>query len=301
MELRSLRYFVAVVEERHVGRAAARLHMTQPPLSRAIRELEAELGVVLLDRTPRGVVPTRTGEVLYDEARLVLDGVDRLRTRVGEAGGEAVLTVGVLANSADDELAAAFRRRHPDVRVRVREYGLADPTCGLRSGAVDVALTRAPFDADGLTVTVLRSDPVGAVLRADDPLADRSTLHLADLAGRRWFRFPDGTDAAWSAFWHAGPDGGPGRPLVRTVQECLHAVLWNDSVGLGPMGHDPPARLTMVPVLDQPPSDLVVARRSADTDPLIRSFTSTAAELYRHAAPAPRPERRQTGTAVKNS
>jgi DNA-binding transcriptional LysR family regulator len=279
MELRLLRYFVAVVEERHVGRAAARLHMTQPPLSRAIRGLEAELGVALLDRTPHGVVPTAAGEALHAEARLLLEHADELRARVAAAGGGPVLTVGALADSAgdaDDDLAGAFRRRHPGVRVRVREFDLTDPTCGLRAGAVDIAITRAPFDTAGLTVTTLRSDRVAAVLRADDPLATRPELRLADLAGRRWFRFPDGTDPAWSAFWHADADGGDERPLVRTAQECLHAVLWNDAVGLAPMRHGPPARLAMVPLVDQPPSPLVVAWRTADPNPLVRSFVAAA-------------------------
>jgi DNA-binding transcriptional LysR family regulator len=282
MELRLLRYFVAVVEERHIGRAAARLHMTQPPLSRAIRGLEAELGVALLDRTPHGVVPTPGGEALYTGARLLLEHADELRTRVAAAGGGPVLTVGALADSAgdaDDDLAGAFRRRHPGVQVRVREFDLTDPTCGLRAGAVDVAITRAPFETAGLAVTTLRADPVAAVLRADDPLATRSALHLADLAARRWFRFPDGTDPAWSAFWHAAPDGPSEWPIVRTAQECLHAVLWNDAVGLAPMRHRPPGRLVMVPVVDHPPSRLVVARRAADPNPLVRSFVATAADL----------------------
>jgi DNA-binding transcriptional LysR family regulator len=282
MELRLLQYFVAVVEERHIGRAAARLHMTQPPLSRAIRGLEAELGVTLLDRTPRGVVPTPGGEALYAEARLLLEHADELRTRVAAAGGASVLTVGALADSAgdaDDDLAGAFRHRHPGVQVRVREFDLTDPTCGLRAGAVDVAITRAPFDTAGLVVATLREDPVAAVLRADDPLAARSALRLADLAGRRWFRFPDGTDPAWSAFWHAAPDGPAGWPVVRTAQECLHAVLWNDAVGLAPARHEPPGRLVMVPVVDHPPSPLVVARRAGDPNPLVRSFAATAADL----------------------
>jgi DNA-binding transcriptional LysR family regulator len=282
MELRLLQYFVAVVEERHIGRAAARLHMTQPPLSRAIRGLEAELGVTLLDRTPRGVVPTPGGEALYAEARLLLEHVDELPTRVAAAGGASVLTVGALADSAgdaDDDLAGAFRRRHPGVQVRVREFDLTDPTCGLRTGTVDVAITRAPFDTAGLVVTTLREDPVAAVLRADDPLAGRAALNLADLADRRWFRFPEGTDPAWSAFWHAAPDGPAGWPVVRTAQECLHAVLWNDALGLAPMRHEPPGRLVMVPVIDHPPSPLVVARRAADPNPLVRSFTAAAADL----------------------
>src|SRR4030081_1695156 len=89
MDLRSLRYFVAVAEERNFGRAAARLHMTQPPLSRAIRQLEAELSAVLLDRSPAGVTLTCAGAVLYEEARALLDRAEQARARVTAAAGSA--------------------------------------------------------------------------------------------------------------------------------------------------------------------------------------------------------------------
>lgn len=291
MDLRSLRYFVAVAEERHFGRAAARLHMTQPPLSRAIRRLETDLGAVLLDRSPAGVALTAAGTVLYGEARLLLEQADHLRARVAAATGAATLTVGTLADSAQQagtRLAAAFRRRHPGVDVRVREADLTDPTTGLRAGLVDVALTRTPFDDASITVHELRADPVGAVLRTDDPLAGRDTLRLDDLAGRRWFRFPDGTDPVWSAYW-TGPAAGSAAdgPVVRTVNECLQAVLWSGTIGLGPLADALPEGLTSVPVTDMPPSRLVVAWAGDDPGPLIRSFVQIAAALFRAEAAKP--------------
>ncbi|HEY3465962.1 MAG TPA: LysR substrate-binding domain-containing protein [Amycolatopsis sp.] len=276
MELRTLRYFVAVAEELHFGRAAARLHMSQPPLSRAIKQLEADVGAVLLVRSATGVTLTAAGAALLDEARALLDQAERARVRVA---GAATLTVGILGDSADPgatRLADAYREKHPDVEVRVRDTDLTDPTCGLRAGAVDVALTRGPFDATGLTVHELRADPVGAVLRADDPLAGRANLALADLAGRRWFRFPDGTDPAWQAYWHGGePREGP---VVRAVQECLQAVLWNGTVGLMPLGHRPPDGLAVVPVTDLAPSPVVVAWKRET--PLVRSFAALATAAY---------------------
>src|SRR5438045_1838561 len=139
MDLRALRYFVAVAEERHVRSAEARLHMTQPPLSRAIKQLETELGAVLLHRTPTGVTLTAAGVALYDEARTLLEHAELARARVAAASGTATLTVGTLVDSAGQaglRLAAAFRERHPGVHVRIREADFTDPTAGLRAGLV---------------------------------------------------------------------------------------------------------------------------------------------------------------------
>lgn len=282
IELRTLRYFVAVAEELHFGRAAARLHMSQPPLSRAVKGLETEIGAALFERSPAGVTLTAVGAVLLDEARALLDRAETLRVRVARAAGAATLTVGLLGDSTDPgvrRLARAYRDRHPGVAVRIRETDLTDPTCGLHAGLVDVALTRAPFDETGLVVRELRADPVGALLRADDPLARRTSLTLADLADRQWFRFPAGTDGRWQAYWN----GGTARegPVVRAVQECRQAVLWNGTVGMTTTGHEPGAGLVTVPVVDMRPSRVVVAWAAGDTNPLLRPFVQVAVDAYR--------------------
>ncbi|MBD9722293.1 LysR substrate-binding domain-containing protein [Streptomyces caniscabiei] len=282
MDLRSLRYFVAVAEERHFGRAAARLHMTQPPLSRTVKQLENDLGALLLHRSSTGVTLTSAGRALYDEARALLGQAEQARARVAAAARTATLTLGTLAEQAGTRLVAAFRARHPDVHVRVREADLTDPTTGLRAGLVDVALTRAPFDDTGIGSRVLRSDPVGVVLRADDPLAGRTSLDPRDLADRRWFRLPDGTDPAWQAFWTAPAPAAALRdgPVVRTVHECVQAVLWNGTVGVAPLAETLPEGLTCVPLRGMPPSRLVVAWNNAGTDPLVRSFVRIATAGY---------------------
>jgi len=274
VDLRALRYFVAVADERHVGRAAARLHMTQPPLSRAIRRLEDELGATLFTRTPKGVTLTPAGTVLYDEAGALLRQADRIRGRVGAAAETATLTIGTLADTAEQvtgRLVPLFRARHPHATVTIHESDLGDPTAGLRAGLVDVALTRTPFDDTGLSTYVLSSVPVGVVLRDDDPLAGRASVGTSDLAGRRWIRLPDGTDPAWTAYWTAGPprDGGP---VARTIQECLQAALWNRVAALAPLDQPLPAGLVVVPCTDRPPSDLVVAWPRTTRNPLVRSL-----------------------------
>lgn len=289
MDLRELRYFVAVADERHVGRAAARLHMTQPPLSRAIKALETELGAVLLNRTSAGVTPTAAGAILYDEARTLLEQSEKIRARVSAAAGPATITVGVLADSADQvgtHLAADFRQRHPTVQVHIREADFTDPSAGLRAGVADVALTRTPFDATSISMHLLRTDPVAVVLRSADPLAGRDSLQLRDLDDRRWFQLPEGTDRIWRAYWNGTQPDAELRagPVVHTIHECLQAVLWNDTIGLSPLGHGLPDGLTSVPLIDMAPSQLIVAWNFGDNNPLVRSFVEIAAASYRPAA-----------------
>lgn len=284
VDLRLLRYFVAVAEERHVGRAAAKLNMTQPPLSRAMRQLEDVLGVELFARTPKGVVLTAAGTVLHDEALLLIEHAERLRTRVVAAAGTAVLTVGTLADTAEKVgagLVAAFRLRQPHVDVVVTEADLSDPTAGLRAGLVDVALTRTPFDGKGISTYVLRSDPIGVVMHADDPLAGCESVALADLGHRRWVQLPETTDRVWCAYWTGTrEDMTDEPPIARTIQECLQSVLWNGTSALAPLNQTLPHGLVTVPVRDRAPSQLVVAWRGNAPSPLIRSFAEVAAALF---------------------
>ncbi|MEV6416620.1 LysR substrate-binding domain-containing protein [Kribbella sp. NPDC051718] len=282
MDLRTLNYFVAVAEELHFGRAAARLAMTQPPLSRAIKQLETDLGAVLLTRSPAGVALTPAGTALYDETRLLLKQVDQLKSRVAIAAGADTITIGTLGGSVEQAgpaLITAFREQHPGITVLIHEADFTDPTIGLRTGLVDVAITRSPFDDTGIATQVLRSDPVGAVLRTDDPLADRESLTVTDLADRPWFRLPEGTDPIWRAYW-TGSTGSEG-PVVRTVHECVQSVLWNGTVGIAPLPHELPPGLTIVPLSDVPPSHLVLAWASTNRIPAIRSLARVAATLHR--------------------
>lgn len=280
VDLRLLRYFVAVAEERNVGRAANRLHMTQPPLSRAIRELEDEFGVLLFERTPKGVTLTAAGTTMYDEASALLEQADRIHSRV-TAAGSATLTIGTLADTAahvGPRLVALFRARHPHVNVRVHETDLGDPTAGLHAGLVDVTLTRTPFDDNGISMRILRSVPVGVVMREDDRLAHRTSVSTADLTGRGWVRLPPGADPVWTAYWTC--DAHDTAPVMRTIQECLQAVVWNGTSALAPVDQPLPPGLVTVPFRDRPPSSLVVASLKTARSPLIRSFVQVAERSY---------------------
>ncbi|MEU8579344.1 LysR family transcriptional regulator [Streptomyces abikoensis] len=287
MDLRRLRYFVAVAEELHFGRAAARLHMSQPPLSQRIRELENELDCQLFQRSAQGVRLTEAGSVLLGEARQVLDAAERARERVRETGRRRTIVVGTVAGAGLEfgpRAAAAFRRTHPDAQVRLCEAAISDPTAGLRSGRVDVALTRLPFDTAGLAVRLLETEPLVAAVPADDPVARRPHLRVGDLLGRPWIRLPEDADAAWRRYWLGEADSGEAversagtgsGPVVRTVSECLHAVVWQGAVGILPAGATHRHRtegIAFVPLTDYPPSRVVLAWPSEVPDPAVLAF-----------------------------
>lgn len=258
--------------------------MTQPPLSRAIRRLEDEFGARLLERTATGVELTTAGSILYQEATALLEQADRLQRRVTAAAGTAVIAVGTLADAAEQvgaTLVAAFRRQQPNVDVVIHEADLGDPTAGLRAGLVDVALTRTPFEAKGISSYVLRSDPIGVVMHDDDPLARREAVAVAELTDRRWVRLPDGTDATFRAYWTVAWPQSDDLPVMKTIQECLQSVLWNGTSALAPLNQTLPQGLVLVPVSDRAPSQLVVAWRGTDPSPLVRSFVEIAAASYR--------------------
>jgi DNA-binding transcriptional LysR family regulator len=284
VDLRLLRYFQVVVEERNIGRAATRLLMTQPPLSRAMRQLESDLGLTLLERSHAGVRPTPAGQMLYDESRALLEQADRARSRVVAAGGAPSLTVGTLSDAVEQigpALAPAFRKLHPGVPVQFREADFTDPTCGLRTANVDVAVTYTPFDPSGLSVRRLRREAVGILVRADDPLAGRATVSAADLAGRRVAQLPDDTDPLWRAYWsgHTFLTGVQG-PVVRTAHECIQGILWSSLVGLAPLEHRFPGGLATVPIDGNPATHLVIAWRRHDPNPLVRAFGEVAAAYF---------------------
>ncbi|GAA5024213.1 LysR family transcriptional regulator [Kitasatospora paranensis] len=286
MDLRALRCFVAVAEEGHFGRAAARLHLAQPPLSRRIRDLEADLGCRLFDRIPTGARLTPAGEVLLAEAHDLLERAERARERVRGVGADRVLVIGVVAGAGLDAgpaALAALRRSHPGLRVRLREAPVTDPSAGLRERRVDLALTRLPFDTAGLTVRPLAAEPVVATVPADDPLARRDRIHLTELAGRPRFRLPARTDAQWRAYWLAAEDDAPG-PVVASVEECLHSVLWENAVGLLPAGaavRHVREGIAFVPVDGHPPSRIVAARPTECTDPLVDALVQALTTAFR--------------------
>lgn len=195
IDLRHLRYFVAVAEELHFGRAAARLGMAQPPLSQQIQRLEAELGVMLFVRTNRSVALTDAGRVFLDESRHLLADVTGAveATRRAGRGASGSLTVAFAASVMFLTLPTIIRRfraRYPDVRLDLRELPTAPQLEGLKRGELDIGFVREPAPDEELRCeTVLREPLVFAVARGHR-LARRTRVTLRECANEDFVLFP---------------------------------------------------------------------------------------------------------------
>jgi DNA-binding transcriptional LysR family regulator len=198
MELRHLRYFVAVAEEHHFGRASARLHIAQPPLSRQIRDLEREVGTPLFERVPRGVELTAAGRAFLPEARLTLAQAERAqrtaqRAALGEIGRlrvgfvEAATYSGVLP-----DVLGFFRMHLPDIGISLLEMDPIEQVEAFRDGRIDLGILHSPpADADRwLRVEPVYADSLVAAIPRTHRLAGRTRMTLANLADESFVLFP---------------------------------------------------------------------------------------------------------------
>jgi DNA-binding transcriptional LysR family regulator len=194
-ELRHLRYFIAVAEELNFSRAAERLHMAQPPLSVAIRQLEQELGATLFVRTSREVRLTEAGAALLDGARRTLAEADAAVTAARRAATGAVgtLQVGYSWSARFETLPAlgqAFNDRHPEVELLAEEMWNGRMPAALRARTIDVALALCPDVVADLAYATVRSEPVVALLSSSHRLASAQEIGLGALAEDKLLLFP---------------------------------------------------------------------------------------------------------------
>lgn len=280
MELRHLRYFVAVAEERHFGRAADRLHMAQPPLSQQIRQLEAELGVTLLHRTTRRVELTGAGSAYLERAREILSAVEQagdeaVRVEQGLVGRLAIGCVGSATYSLLPRLARTLREELPGIDFSFRgEMLVPDQVDALLAGSIDLALLRPPVDEPGLELRPLRRDRLIVAVPDGHRLAERRRVRVADLRDEDLVMHPSrGRSVMHELVVSLCRDAGF-RPRIRHEVAETSTLVTFVAAGLGvAIVPEPVSTLGVVGVTYRPlsPADarvqLAVALRAGDESP----------------------------------
>jgi DNA-binding transcriptional LysR family regulator len=290
LHTRQLRYFVAVAEELHFTRAAARLFIAQQSLSARIRELEETVGVTLLRRTTRSVELTPAGELFLEEARNALAALDRAigGAREIEHGPASTLSIGFMVSAALELTApilTEFARRYPQVRVDLHEYPYEDPSVGLAASAVDVGFVRLPITLPELRFEKLFVDPRGVCVATDHPLASRESVSVAEVLDEP-LSAPRCADPAWRTFWtlEAERQGKPATIVADTgsLAEELDAVALGQYVMItvtGASRYAPRPGVRIVPIHDIPGSESTVAWRAYRETDLVRAFVATARDV----------------------
>ena len=234
-EIRELRYFRAVAEDLNITRAAERLGIAQPPLSRAMRQLEHRLGVDLFDRSGPRLALTAAGETLFKESGPVIDALDSAVRRTQRAGqpsqGLVVTAKPGVATELLHLLVGELCSELPGIEVVVSGFG--EQAGMVRDGRADVALVSRPFDDLGLECEELYEEPRVAALPAGHELAGREVLAADDLAGipaPRWSR----ADVAERNYWAARPDDAVDGPVVQDSSQLLEVVGFGQAVALVP-------------------------------------------------------------------
>jgi DNA-binding transcriptional LysR family regulator len=229
MDLRNLRYFVTVVEEQNIGRAATKLNMSQPPLSRQIHLLEEELGVPLLYRTPKGVEATNAGHILFQDARNILALLHRAedRTRLAGEGRLGRIDIGVFGSNilSIRSLLFAFRQKHPDVEVVVHTMDKVEQINALREHRLTVGFNLLGVRLDDIASEVVIHERLIATLHVDHPLARAKAISLQDLSEEPLVIYSSGprpnlVDVVFGMFRKAGVQPG----MIHEVVDSFTAV-----------------------------------------------------------------------------
>ncbi len=300
IEMRHLRYFVAVAEDASFTAAAQRVHVAQQVLSTQIRQLEGAVGAPLLERTSRGVVVTPAGKAFLDVAREMLASLDRgvaaARNAARLVSGR--LSVGLQAATGGvvrSRLLGAFEGAYPQVSVSLLTYDLAQPAAGLLDRSSDVAVLRPPVAAPGIALDVLSEERRVFVLPEGHSLASRSVLGLADVAGLPWIAAPPAADgcepARWRDDWLAVPRPGGEVPIIgavaRTIEEWRELIAAGRGISLCPASSESfSARpgIVFVPSSGVPATSLCVAWRPDDIRPEVLAFVKVASAVAAEGA-----------------
>lgn len=290
LDLRQLRYFVAIAEELHFGRAASKLHLSQPALSVQLRRLEQHLGVRLVERTSRHVSLTPAGDVLLEESRRLLAAAERAydAARRAAEGARGRLVVGFVANAAGEltpRILGAFQRSHPGIQVEMQQHDFGDPYAGLSDGSADVAFVRPPLAVrDWLAMDTLFVEPRVLVVSRDYEVAGKDAVTVEELIDEPFVarRAP----VYWRDYWLA-TEQREGHPVrvgaeAATVDECFEAILTNRGMAFTQLSSQrfyARPGLAFVPVKNIPASSVCVAWRNDAQSPVVLEFVELARRL----------------------
>jgi LysR family transcriptional regulator, benzoate and cis,cis-muconate-responsive activator of ben and cat genes len=287
MDLRQLRYFVAVAEELHFTRAAQRLHLAQSALSAQIRSLEREVGAPLLERSTRRVTLTPVGETLLGDAREVLDRADRVLARARsmarrEAGAISVGCLGAAPGELLPRAIAELGRRRPEATVEIHTFDFSQIQASLIGARVDLAFLYLPYEEEELRdveVTPVLEEPRVVVLAQSHPLARRDALTPMDVADEVFLSTTPSVSQTWRDFWMLTEQLGR-RPAIHertadTFEEWLGLIAQGLGIDTAPehvSRYYARPGIRFVPLADAPPATLVIVRSRGRPAPVVRAF-----------------------------
>lgn len=285
LDLRKVRYFLAVAEQLNFGRAAEALHIAQPVLSRQIRALEHDLGAPLFVRGPRGTALTAAGEQLLVDAPALMLEAAAIRRRVGRAAGGGSFVVGFMPGLTVTGPVRALRAAHPDLTVDVLRTNWDDQVAVILDGRVDVGYLRLPVDQRGLHLEPLMREPRVVVFPHLHRLAGKDQVEIADLADEALLQDPDAVPE-WRDLVTGSRRGLPGRPPLegapsapRTVEEKLEHVAAGRGIVVLPASTAAYYRrpdIAQATIVDIGPNQVCLAWRAGRRAPLVHEFAALA-------------------------
>jgi DNA-binding transcriptional LysR family regulator len=292
VELRHIRYFEAVAAERNFTRAAERLGVAQPPLSRQIRELELELGVTLFDRESRPIRLTEAGRIFHEQATRILASTEQLRRsmqRLGQSGRRRFV-IGFVASivyGTMPEVVRNFRSQSAGLDIQLLEMTTLEQVAALKDGRIDVALGRIRIDDPAVHREILQEEPLVAAIGSADPLAQANMISLADLMTRRLLVYPSQPRPSYAdqVLTILRDHGLAHQDVeeVRDVQVALGLVASEAGLALVPssMRHVQREDITYVPIADENvTSPVILSLRASDSSEEVRLFEQLARRSF---------------------
>lgn len=291
MELRHLRYFVAVAEEGSFTKAARRLHIAQPPLSLQIQQLERELGVLLLDRSKQKVAVTEAGRALLEDARDVLArahsaGARAQRAARGEIGRLVVGFIGSASYEILPNLVRHFRQEHPDVDLAVRDLSTAQQALALHSGDIQIGIVRPPLLDPAISLQTLIVEDFVVALPDDHRLASGEAIDLQTLRGEDFVMSPRAIGPGYHDLFLSLCRKHDLLPSIRYEVSDVRMILDLVAAGLGvaimptSISHLRTQGLVYRNILDSDTTEISLAYRSNDDSVVVGAFRKLAGKLY---------------------